>query len=72
MDRFTGITVRDVLAALASTYPSVHHGAVDERGAVRIHVNVFVGMENIRFTGGLATPVPTGAHVSILPAVSGG
>ena len=65
-------TAAQVLAALASCYPGVHDAALDERGAVRPHVNVFVGPENIRFAGGLATPVPAGAEVWILPAVSGG
>jgi sulfur-carrier protein len=37
-----------------------------------LFVNVFVGDESIRFTGGLGTPVPHGAEIWILPAVSGG
>jgi len=43
-----------------------------EQGDVRPHVNVFVGTESSRWGGGLAMPVPDGAEVSILPAVSGG
>ena len=35
-------------------------------------MNLFVGPESVRFSGGLATPVADGAEVSILPAVSGG
>ncbi len=66
------VSVGDVLSALASLCPGVHDAAVDERGAVRQHVNVFVGPDNIRFAAGLATPVPAGAEVWILPAVSGG
>jgi PPOX class probable F420-dependent enzyme len=45
---------------------------VTEQGQVREHINIFVGKENIRYTGGLATPVPPGAEISIVPAVSGG
>jgi hypothetical protein len=45
---------------------------VTEAGEVRPHVNVFVGSESIRYSGGLATPVPDGAEIVILPAVSGG
>ena len=66
------VAVGHALAALASSYPGVHHAALDERGAVRRHVNVFVGAENIRFADGLATRIPPGAEVWILPAVSGG
>jgi molybdopterin converting factor small subunit len=43
-----------------------------EQGEVRPHVNVFVGDQSIRDTGGLATPVPDGAEIAIIPAVSGG
>lgn len=68
----SAVTVGDVLAALKRPYPGVHHAALDEQGAVRRHVNVFAGAENIRFAAGLATPVPPGAEVWILPAVSGG
>ena len=43
-----------------------------EQGEVRQHVNVFVGVESIRFTGGLDTPLEDGCELSIVPAVSGG
>lgn len=66
------VTVGEVLAALASAYPGVHHAALDEQGVVRPHVNVFAGADNIRHAAGLATPVPPGTEVWILPAVSGG
>jgi len=45
---------------------------VTEQGEVRPHVNVFVGSESCRWTGGLATPVADGAEIAILPAISGG
>jgi molybdopterin converting factor small subunit len=35
-------------------------------------VNVYLGGEDIRFLEGLATAVPDGAEVTILPAVAGG
>jgi molybdopterin converting factor small subunit len=41
-------------------------------GRVRPHVNVFVGDESIRYTGGTATTLGDGAEIFILPAVSGG
>jgi molybdopterin converting factor small subunit len=50
----------------------VRDRVLTDQGAVRPHVNVFVGPESIRFTGGLDTPVSDGAEISILPAVSGG
>jgi sulfur-carrier protein len=65
-------TVADALAALWAVHPGVRDRVVTEQGQVRPHVNVFVGRESIRFTGGLATPVVDGAEISIVPAVSGG
>jgi molybdopterin converting factor small subunit len=65
-------TVGEALAALWALHPGVRDRVVTEPGAVRQHVNVFVGDENIRWTGGLATAVPPGAEISIVPAVSGG
>jgi molybdopterin converting factor small subunit len=65
-------TVADVLAALYAVHPGVRHRVTDETGRLRQHVNVFVGQQNIRDAAGPDTPVPDGAEVSILPAVSGG
>ena len=65
-------TVRDALARLRDRAPAVYHRVVTETGAVRTHVNVFVGSDDIRWANGLETPVPDGAEVVILPAVSGG
>ncbi len=50
----------------------MYYATLDERDAVRPHVDVLVGAENIRLGAGLATPAPAGAEVWILPAASGG
>jgi molybdopterin converting factor small subunit len=65
-------TAGEVLALLCASYPGVRDRVMDERGEVRLHVNVFVGDESIRFTGGLATALEDATEVSIVPAVSGG
>jgi molybdopterin synthase sulfur carrier subunit len=65
-------TVSDALAALWRLHPALRDRIVDEQGEVRQHINVFVGEESIRFDQGLATPVPEGAEILIVPAVSGG
>ena len=72
LDASGRLSVGAVLAALEGIYPGVHDAVLDECRAVRPHVNVFVGPDNIRLGAGLATPVPAGAEVWILPAVSGG
>jgi sulfur-carrier protein len=65
-------TLRDALELLWRTYPSLRDRVVNEEGQVRAHVNIFVDNESVRFTGGLATPIPPGTEIFIIPAVSGG
>jgi molybdopterin converting factor small subunit len=65
-------TVGAALSILWTIYPGLRDRIVTEQGNVREHINVFVGQENIRYTGGLATPVTSGSEISIVPAVSGG
>ena len=66
---------RDVGAALRALYalhPGLRDRIQDERGELRQHVNVFVDSDNVRDLAGLATALPPGAELHILPAVSGG
>jgi molybdopterin converting factor small subunit len=65
-------TLREVLARLDATYPGLSGRIVDDAGNLRRFVNVYVGEEDVRFAQGLETPVPSGAHVSVIPAVAGG
>ena len=65
-------TVADALAAVGARWPAVTDRVLTERGEVRRHINVFVGEESIRFMDGLATTLPEGATITIVPAVSGG
>jgi len=65
-------TLADALSDLWTLHPGVRDRVVNEQGQVREHINIFIGDENIRYTGGLASPVPAGCQISIVPAVSGG
>jgi molybdopterin converting factor small subunit len=65
-------TLADALSALWALYPGVRDRIATEQGQVREHINIFIGDENVRYTGGLASPVPPGSEISIVPAVSGG
>ena len=65
-------TLGEVLDGLRIAHPAVHERLVTERGVLRPHVNVFVDGENIRYSGGVDTPVGDRADIIILPAVSGG
>jgi len=65
-------TLAEALSALWKRYPGVRDRVATEQGQVRQHINIFIGDENARYTGGLASPVPPGSQISIVPAVSGG
>ena len=45
---------------------------IDEAGALRRFVNIYLDDDDIRFGDGLASPVSSGSTVSIIPAVAGG
>ncbi len=64
--------LRGAIAALEQRYPGFADRVLDESGALRRFVNVFVRDEDVRFLNGLETPIPEGAKVSIIPAVAGG
>jgi len=64
--------LRTALQVLFAAYPGLRDRVLAESGETRRHVNIFVGNENVRYTGGLATAVPAEAEVSIVPAISGG
>jgi len=65
-------TVADLLDAIAAAHPAVERRVRDERGGLRPHVNLFVGDEDVRALGGLATTLRAGDEVSIIAAISGG
>jgi molybdopterin converting factor small subunit len=65
-------TLAEALSVLWTLYPGVRDRIATEQGQVRNHINIFIGDENVRYTGGLASPLSAGAEISIVPAVSGG
>ncbi|HYT76493.1 MAG TPA: ubiquitin-like small modifier protein 1 [Vicinamibacterales bacterium] len=62
----------DALSRLWAECPALKDRVMTETGEVRPHINIFVDGQNMRYGGGLATPVPDGAEVFLLPALSGG
>jgi molybdopterin converting factor small subunit len=67
-----GSNLLRVFQALFVVYPGLRDRVLTETGETRRHVNIFVANEDVRYTGGLATAIPAGAEVSIVPAISGG
>ena len=67
-----GATVGDALEALYAQHDGLKERIAGDDGELRRFVNVYLAGEDIRFLDGLATPVPDGAELTILPAVAGG
>lgn len=65
-------TVAAVLDRLAVELPALERRIRDENAAIRRHVNVYVDGADIRTLSGTQTPVPDGAVIDIIAAVSGG
>ncbi|MBY0330070.1 MAG: MoaD/ThiS family protein [Acetobacteraceae bacterium] len=61
-------TVAAAIAALDARWPGMRDRLCDGTPAIRRHINVFVAGERAR----LDTPLPPGAEVIVMTAVSGG
>jgi molybdopterin converting factor small subunit len=64
----SGATVAEVIDVLDARVPGMRNRLVDAGPSIRAHINVFVAGQRAT----LATPVPPGAIVHVIPAVSGG
>ena len=67
----TAGTLGELLADLDSRHPGLRDRLVED-GGLRRFVNVYLNDEDVRFLGGLETPVAEGDTVTVLPAVAGG
>lgn len=67
-----GATVGEVLAALFATSPRLRSYVLDDQGAVRKHVAIFVDGEQIDDRSGLGDPLGADAEVYVMQALSGG
>ena len=65
-------TLAEVIAGLESAHPGLADRLLDENGAMRKFVNIFVDDDDVRYLDGLNTTVKDGITVSIIPAVAGG
>jgi sulfur-carrier protein len=66
-----GATLQELIGDLESRHPGLKERLVDASG-LRRFVNVYLNDEDVRFLGGLDTPVADGDTVTVLPAVAGG
>ena len=67
-----GGTISEAIAELQTRYPGIKDRLLDDTGAVRRFVNVYVNEEDIRFLQNQETPVKNADEISIIPAIAGG
>ena len=65
-------TVADAITELQTRFPGIRERLVDDTGAVRRFVNVYVNEEDIRFLQNQQTVLKDGDEISIIPAIAGG
>jgi molybdopterin synthase sulfur carrier subunit len=65
-------TLSDIVTELEAAHPGLGDRLIDEDGALRKFVNIFVDDDDVRYLDGLDTKVADGITVSIIPAVAGG
>lgn len=68
----SGSTVGEALDAVFAQNPRARDYVLDERGALRKHMAVFVGGSPIRDRENLTDPVPPGSEIHVIQALSGG
>ena len=67
-----GETLQDLVADLERHNAGLGAALVGDDGALHRFINIYVNDEDVRYLGGIATPLNDGDTVSILPAVAGG
>ena len=67
-----GASVREVLDAVFVENPRLRGYVVDEQGACRQHIVIFVDGDAVRDRRQLSDAVPPGAEVHVFQALSGG
>ena len=67
-----GATLRETLEAVFVDNPRLRGYVLDDQGAIRRHVAVFVDNEPVVDRGGLSDPVRADSEVFVMQALSGG
>lgn len=67
-----GATVREVLDAAFAENERARAYVLDDQGMVRKHITIFVNGQQISDRERLGDPVPAGAEIYVMQALSGG
>jgi molybdopterin converting factor small subunit len=67
-----GTTLQELFVDLDTRHEGIRGRLVADDGSLNRFVNVYLNDEDVRFLGGVETPLADGDVVTILPAVAGG
>jgi hypothetical protein len=67
-----GVSVREVLDAVFAGNPRARGYVLDDQGALRKHMAIFINGHAIRDRSGLSDPVSDQADIYVMQALSGG
>ena len=65
-------TVREALGELERRHPGISAKVLDDAGAVKPFIRIYVGAEDIGALSGLDTNVGERDEIAIIPAIAGG
>ena len=65
-------TLADVISDIDRRHPGFRSRVLDDSGAIRTYVNVYIGDDDARTKGGTGAAVPDGTEVMVIPAMAGG
>jgi len=65
-------TLAEVISEIDRRHPGFRSRVVDDSGALRTYVNVYIGDDDARSKGGTGAAVPDGSEVMVIPAMAGG
>ena len=67
-----GATIGDAVQALVGRHPALAEQLLTPEGELHRFVNVYLNGRDVRYLGGLATPVEERDEIRLLPAIAGG
>jgi molybdopterin converting factor small subunit len=67
-----GSTVAEALTRLCDLHEGLRGRLFREQGRLNRFINIYRNDEDIRYLGGLETPLSAGDRLSLVPAVAGG
>ena len=69
---YSGATIGELIEAVAADYPRLKSYVLDDQGAVRKHIAIFVDGEMQKRSTALARPVGIDSEIYVFQALSGG